>query len=192
MARKVLISFLGIGPFTKGENVREYRKTLYKFEDFKKETSFIASAIAEKETINTYILLGTMKSMWEAVYEHFSNNKKNFEEDYYWKLAKQTDDANFESKPNSKLFSKLENILGNNSKIIPLFYGLNKNELDYNLKQILGLEEHLKDGDEIYIDITHSFRSLPVFITTALFYLNDVSDKDIKIKNNIGIIKIEA
>lgn len=180
MARRVLVSFLGTGPYTKGENTREYRKTLYKFDNFEMETPFIAVAVAEKEQIDSFILLGTMKSMWEAVYEYFSFS--GFDEGYYWELAESGDISSSERVPEKDIFSRLENALGNDSKIIPLFYGLNKQQLDYNLKKILGLEKYLRDGDELFIDITHSFRSLPVFITTALFYLKDVSSKNIKIK----------
>lgn len=184
MPRKVLISFLGAGVNIGKGNSREYRKTLYKFGEagFEMETPFIASAIAENEKIDSFIFLGTMKSMWEAVYEHFAKEKKVFDEDYYWKLAEQTDSSNYQTIPSFDLFLGLEKVLGNKSKIIPLYYGLNKNELDYNLEQILGLEKYLTNGDEIFIDITHSFRSLPVFITTALFYLNDVSSKKLYIK----------
>ena len=184
MARKVLISFLGAGKIEDAGSSREYRRTLYKFSDvdFEKETAFIASAIAEYEKIETFILLGTMKSMWEAVYEYFAKQKNVFNEEYFWKLVEQTDTSNHQTVPENELFGTIETVLGNNSKVVPLYYGINRKELDYNLEQILSLERHLKNGDELYIDITHSFRSLPVFITTTLFYLNDVSSKRISIK----------
>lgn len=44
------------------------------------------------------------------------------------------------------------------------------------------LSEILEDGDEIYIDITHSFRSLSLYMFVVLNYIQNVIDKKIEIK----------
>ena len=66
---KVLISFLGTSQ--KQEN-RKYRTADYKFNDGETiTTSFIADAIRKHYKVDKLILIGTVKSMWEEVYETF-------------------------------------------------------------------------------------------------------------------------
>ena len=74
---KVLISFLGTGPVdnkNKGRNERHYKDASYRFDSgFTIEKSFIALALKEYYKIDRLILIGTVHSMWERVYEEFSN-----------------------------------------------------------------------------------------------------------------------
>lgn len=179
MARKVLISFLGTGGLDKNNTAeRTYRKAKYKIDEVEYETSFIAAALSKHLQIDTFIFIGTMKSMWEEVYKHFSEK----EDDYFWRLVEYSETASFQSDIDESLFEDLEKILGNDSKIIPIKYGLNEKELSYNLSVITKIENLLKEGDDLYVDITHSFRSLSIFLMTALIYLRDVSSKKLYLK----------
>jgi len=188
MARKVLISFLGTGPKgnvqkgPKHEN-REYNFARYHFEDGAEfNTSFVADALVSKYGIDDTILLGTTHSMWERVYEVFSQKAGvSIDEDYYYDLAEHCDKADSKSDLVIPHPEKVETLLGKDSHIVLLRYGMNNKEIRENISIVLSLEKYLLDGDDLTIDITHSFRSLPLYIMNLLLYLKNVSSKKIKI-----------
>ena len=60
-------------------------------------------------------------------------------------------------------------------------YGIDADEIKQNSEIILGLESLLNENDELYVDITHSFRSLPLYVMNLLVYLRNVSPKNITI-----------
>ena len=172
---KVLVSFLGTSLYN-----REYRKANYKFDDDKViSTSFIAAAIKERYNIDKLILIGTVKSMWEEVYRTFS--KEHIDENFYFTLSEHCQHANSKSELYLPDISKIEKYLGEKSKIILIKYGLNENEIAFNQEIILGIEQYLNRNDELIVDITHSFRSLPLFLLNTLIYLQNVSRKNIVI-----------
>lgn len=198
MARKVLISFLGVGPkinIGKVKEERTYRPATYHFCDetdtqsstYNEEkndfsTSFVADALVQKYGIDDTILLGTTHSMWERVYEVFCNNKNiDIDENYYLELADYCDKATSKKELKIPHPEKIEKVLGKDSHIVLLKYGINKKEIDENISIILQLQEFLKNNDELIVDITHSFRSLPLYIMNLLLYLKNVSTKKIKI-----------
>lgn len=186
MARKVLISFLGTGPkgnLGKEKAERAYRPAKYHFgEGVEICTSFIADAIVQKYKIDSIILLGTTHSMWECVYEVFCNNTNQLiDDDYYLELADYCDNANSRSNLMIPHQENVEKILGNNSHVVLLKYGITEDEIRENISIVLGLEKYLNDKDELIVDITHSFRSLPLYIMNLLLYLKNVSSKKIKI-----------
>lgn len=191
MARKVLISFLGTGPLLNNDgskdhssNKREYRTANYQIDNKEYVRSFVADALTDHYKIDTVFMIGTVKSMWEELYRVFCEKRnEKIDEEYYFKLAASCDEAN--SKSPLKLLNKekIEEVLGKGSHIELINYGLSEEQLNENITKILGLEEKLKNGDELYIDITHSFRSLPLLVMNTLIYLQNVSKKKIKIKH---------
>ena len=172
---KVLISFLGTGPVNED---RQYKTADYTFSNGEKHTtSFVAAAIKQYKQIDKLILIGTVKSMWEEVYRTFAENDIN--DEYYFQLAEHCQNSDHKSElilPNKE---KIEDAIGNNSKIILIKYGLNEDEISYNQEVILNIESFLEKGDELYVDITHSFRSLPLFLLNTLIYLQNVSSKKV-------------
>ncbi len=182
---KVLVSFLGTGSNSRGLGVREYHKARYRFENgVEIDTSFVADALFRFYDIDKLILLGTPKSMWEQVYDVFCDNRnipKN--EDYWLELATSCDKANANSPlhiPNKEL---LESAIGADSHVVLIHYGLNEQELQNNASIILGIEDFLNTGDELYLDITHAFRSLPLYLMNLIVYLQNVSAKKVKLAN---------
>ncbi len=176
---KVLISFLGTS-----NKKREYRKAIYHFSDgYEEETSFIANALSSYYNIDKIILIGTVKSMWEEVYNTFGKDKETFSEDKYLELSEFCTAANHNSKLELPYKKDIENVLGNDSKIILIKYGLNEDEIQYNSSEIMSIEQYLDNGDELFVDITHSFRSLPLFLMNCLIYLQNVSKKKIQISH---------
>lgn len=175
----VLISFIGTGPLN---GSRDYKTAKYFFKDEDKihESSFIASALGEFLNIDTYYLFGTMKSIWEAVYLNFA--KENKDENYAYKLYESALDSKYDTELDDSLFKDIELLLGNNSKIIPIYYGLNEEQIEKNFKIFAEALNNLLDDDNIYLDITHSFRSLPLFATTAISFIQDVAIKRVTLK----------
>ncbi|MFC2451487.1 MAG: TIGR02221 family CRISPR-associated protein [Tannerella forsythia] len=183
MGRKVLISFIGTGPVDNKNNSgkRVYKTARYRFEEKEIETSFVSIALGEFLNIDTFYLFGTMKSMWEEVYLKFATqNKKEIDDNYWLQISEQcVENANHTSKIDNVSFDKIAQIIGNDSKIFPIYYGLNQLEIEKNFSIFVEAMDYLRDGDEIFLDITHSFRSLPLFATTALSFIKDVANKKI-------------
>ena len=175
----ILVSFIGTGPLN---GIRDYKKAKYFFKDENKihESSFIASALGEFLDIDTYYLFGTMKSAWEAVYLNYAKEDKD--DDYAFKLYKSASDSNCHSGLDNSLFKNIERLLGNNSKIIPIYYGINERQIKDNFEIFSNALTDLQDGDNVFLDITHSFRSLPLFATTAISFIQDVATKKIALK----------
>lgn len=181
---KVLISFLGTGGLgAKNESVRKYRTAIYQFENGERlETSFVADALVSHFSVDKVILLGTVKSMWEEVYLKFCEKREiPIDEEYATRLWEYCAAAKADTELNLPQKDKLEMAIGQSSHVELIRYGINSNEIEENEAIILGLEKYLQPKDELYVDITHAFRSLPLFLMNLLIYLQNVSSKNIQI-----------
>ena len=184
---KILISSLGAGSLDRNNTAaRVYRTAKYRMNDDGQEytKSFIASVLYEHLKLDGIILIGTVKSMWEEAYYVFGQeNDGEFQEKYWEGLEKQIESLNRNSPLDALDLTPVEQVLGDRSKCILIKYGLNEAELQENLDRILKIVDFLQEGDELYIDITHSFRSLSVFLLLVLIFLNNLErEKNIKIK----------
>ena len=182
---KVLISFLGTGPFQKNGSKREYNKAHYRLgDDDLGEYPFVASALMRHYNAKKVVLVGTVHSMWEEVYRWFSEDKGlTVDEDTYIDIADACTTACHTSRLQIPHRKDIEQVLGDGSRVVLVRYGLKEWELRENMNIILGLQDMLNDGDELIVDITHSFRSLPIFMMNLLIYLQNVSTKHIKISH---------
>ncbi|MDR9893338.1 TIGR02221 family CRISPR-associated protein [Aetokthonos hydrillicola Thurmond2011] len=177
---------MGVGGRSKQGNSydREYLETCYKIEDKSyPQSRFMAAVLSEHLKLDGIIFIGTVKSMWEEVYRFFCEANGIPKDDEYWlDLAFNIDKLSSDSPLDSLNLSPIEKILGERSKCILTKYGLNQNELWENFDSIFKIVEELRQGDEIYIDITHSFRSLSLFLFLTVTFIKDiVSEKQIKI-----------
>lgn len=186
---RVLISFLGTGPRKddskeQGHSLRKYKEAKYRLDNEIYESSFVSAALCEHYDIDRVIMIGTPHSMWEEVYRWFAEYKDlSLDEDKYFEIAEYCDAANSSSELNVPYKEIIENALGANSKIVLIKYGLTKEEQDENIKNILEIEKVLNTGDEIILDISHSFRSLPLMIMNLFMYLQEVSRKHVTISH---------
>lgn len=179
---KILISFLGTGPLTRDGNAqRMYRAAKYKLGDCTMECTFVAKMLAQKENADKIFLIGTPHSMWEEVYASFSGAEKD---DNKWlEIGDYCDKANKDSDLTIPHKNDVEAALGPESKVILVHYGLNDAEIKENLEIVLSIIKDLKPRDEIVVDITHSFRSLPLIIMNLLFYLRTVNNPKVTISH---------
>ncbi|OKH53497.1 CRISPR-associated protein [Calothrix sp. HK-06] len=183
---KILISPIGLGGrFKNKDNYdREYQDTCYKIDDKSYPSSrFMASVLYKHLNLDGIVFIGTVKSMWEEVYRFFcEDNNQKFNEEYWLELATQIDSLNYNSGLEKLDLSKIQQVLGNRSECILIKYGLNQNELWDNFDRIIQIVDSLQQGDKLYIDITHSFRSLSLFLFLTLIFINDLaSEKEIEV-----------
>ena len=189
---KILISFLGTGSPNKdlnnqnpNSNDRQYRTAKYHFSNNEEsEHTFVAAALAEHNNIDKVILIGTVHSMWEEVYRYFTEkNRKILDEDIYFQILEHCENAIHKSKLTLPHKELIEQSIGSEAKIILIKYGINDEETQENINTVLGIEQELNERDEVIVDITHSFRSLPILIMNLLIYLQTVSKKKINISH---------
>jgi len=170
---KILISSIGTGSRNGGYNVAKYEidKKIYENE------KFIAKALCEHLKIDKLFLVGTQKSIWEAVFEEFGGDE-------------QIAISIYEAKENNNLVEFIPQIeavidkrLGTNgSKCFIIEYGKDENELWGNFDKFLQIATHLEPNDEIHLDITHSFRSLSLMSFIMSEFISNASGKELNIQ----------
>lgn len=180
---KILITALGSGTYNKEKNEKVYKPATYYVEEGYplEETELIASAIDEQWKIDKIIFIGTTGSMWSNVYKFYSKDKMDNE--YYNKLKNVELNANKDTPIEDLEIEKFNATFGGKIKGIVVKYGVNDKENLENFHSIIDIEKEIETKDEVFIDITHSFRSMSFWLFLIMTYLKDVSNKNIDIKN---------
>lgn len=176
---KILISSLGKGKLEKNNaSTREYTKTVYRFQGSDKEykTQFVATALSEHLQVDKLYLVGTSKSMWEEVYNYFTTaSDQPLDYDYWVELGEKVtsfkvgnakineNDLVEVNKAIDGYLRYLRSSASGGSHCYIIDYGLNETELWSNFDVFMRIGDNLKENDEIFLDITHAFRSIPLF-----------------------------
>lgn len=169
---KVLISSLGTGSKKDGA----YQKAKYQFDkETPYETSFIADAILKHHNIDKLFLVGTKKSIWDEVYATLVSGQ---DEKYYELLYEKKESCGVDLSDLKQLDEEIEYI--SSSKVIE--YGVDSNEIWSNFEKFLEIANELEEGDELYLDITHSFRSLALMSFVMTQFASVISEKNFTIK----------
>lgn len=194
--KKILIAGIGGGKVDKSNTeLKRYKPANYKIGDKVYENKpFITSALEEHYNIDKTIYIGTTGSMWDNLYSYYCK-KFNIpeDEDYTFKLLEIIDAANNQidfpidkldlTKFNETFKGKVEGRLTT--------YGMNASEIFKNFNIIMNLNNILNDGDEVYIDITHSFRSNAMWMFLVINFIDDIIDKKITIKEiSYGMLEV--
>ncbi len=190
---KILISFVGTGSLIQSQSTREYKTAEYHIGDVNLgEYPFVAAALSRHYNADKIILIGTAHSMWEEVYRFYSELKgQALDEDAYLEIAEQCGLCDCNSELSIPHQDVIEKALGNDSHIVLIRYGLNDDETTQNIKTILSLQEYINSGDELIVDVTHSFRSLPMIVMNLLIYLETVSRKRPKLSHiHYGMLEV--
>ncbi|PGH22724.1 CRISPR-associated protein [Fusobacterium polymorphum] len=192
--KRVLITSIGGGKTEDKDGVKilkKYEDTIYGIkkengEFHMEKTSYMPLIIENTYNIDKTIIIGTTGSMWDNLY------------DVYWKKFKQDKikDEKFKQslidvqvtsnretpidKINIDRFN--EEFIGKVKGIV-IKYGVSSKEISRNFDLIVKLQEEFNDTDEyeVFLDITHSFRSMAFWMFLIMNYLTDVSNKNIKI-----------
>ena len=178
---RVLIAGIGGG---KNKETGTYRVANYKIEDkVYEKRSFITSALEEHYEIDKTIFIGTTGSMWDNLYEYYCNRyDKEYDENYHLELMGVIDNATMDTDIYSLNIAKFNETFKNKILAIVTKYGMNELEIFENFNLIIQLQNELKNKDEVYLDITHSFRSNAFWMFLVMNYLTDVEDKKITVK----------
>lgn len=182
---KILIAGLGKGIKRDGK----YSEANYSIENENGETiiysgeNFITSALEKHFSIDKTIYIGTVGSMWDNLYSYYCNKYDMKEdEDYTFELLETVSNATKDSEFSEINIEKFNSIFKGKAKIILTKFGINTNEIFENFNMIMEIGNILKDGDEIFLDITHSFRSNAMWMFLVINYIMDVLDKNIEVK----------
>ena len=172
---KILISSLGIGSKRDGE----YSSAKYEIDGSVYTTSFIADALTQHLQIDKLFLVGTNKSIWDAAYEAFGGTDEN----YQMELMDQKDDGKITEDSLLSFNKQMSEKLGvSGSKASLINYGINEDELWGIFEKYLEISENINDGDELYLDITHSFRSLAMMSLVMTQFASSISGKKFTLK----------
>lgn len=175
MAR-ILITMLGTGQKRDGG----YRTADYEIEGKKYcGETFIAHALAVHYKADKIFILGTSGSIWDSVYRAFGGKDDDTELHLYDK--KENDNITDDDLKNvSAVLDDFTGIKGSACFLVK--YGLNDTELWNNFEQYLKISDYINQGDELYVDITHSFRSLAMMSFQMVQFIEQVRRKDITLK----------
>lgn len=186
---KILIAGIGGGEKRDGK----YRETNYSLEGKVYENrSFIASVIEEHFKIDKTIFIGTVGSMWDNLYEYYCKKYNiDYDEEYAMSLFEIIVEANKDMDISQLKIEKFNNIFNGKIEGRVTKYGVDSEQIFDNFNIILNLQDTLKDGDEVYIDITHSFRSNAMWMFLVMNFITDLMDKNIEIKMiSYGMLEI--
>ena len=153
---RVLIAGIGGGKNKQNGkyNIANYQidKVIYR------DRSFIPSALEEHYKIDKTIFIGTTGSMWDNLYEFYCP-KEEYDEKYHIDLIETVDNSSKDDDIYKLDINKFNETFKGKILGIVTRYGMNELEIFENFNLIIQIQDQLKDGDEVYLDITHSFRS---------------------------------
>lgn len=179
---KILIAGIGGG---KKEKKGSYSIADYYIdseENLYEDRTFITSALEEHYKIDKTVYIGTVGSMWDELYLHYAGEINSEDEDYIDELENTIIKATKESNISDINIEKFNEKFNGKVEAIVTKFGINEIEIFENFNLIMKIGEILNDGDEVYIDITHSFRSNAMWMFLIMNYVTDVLDKKIEIK----------
>lgn len=166
---KVLISSLGTGRNVKDSD-SEYQSTNYVIEGKEyADESFISKSLIEHYNIDKVILLGTTKSMWDGAYLGFTD-----EMDDNWETLNNAKLKDGITDDDLKIMEQvLDKYMGKNGSFCLLVnYGQNEEQMWENFEIMYTINQHIDEGDEVYLDITHAFRSLPILLFIVMEFMH--------------------
>jgi len=169
----ILISSLGTGDRNKG-----YHFAKYEYQSEVKETKVVAKALTEFLKIDKLYLVGTQGSYWDNCYANFGGADEAYELWLYEQISNKKlilDDLNVLCQSIDD-FTRVEG-----TKCFLIEYGKNDDELWRNFEQYLNILEHIEDDDVLYIDITHSFRSLALMSFLMVQFGQVIKNKRFKV-----------
>lgn len=188
------------------KEVYPYEKTTYVVQKLngkadEVESEYVADIQVRDFQPDMIYIVGTVKSGWSMFYRKFTQNNHDIDQNTKWEDVKalfEIEQKNGKDTTASRL-RELEKVIQDiyNQKlrfqsdrhieirVALIRYGINQEELLENYQKISEIEQYLDiDAEnEIAFDITHSFRSLPIYNLTILNYLRQISKYQINISH---------
>jgi len=159
------------------------------------ETPLIAAAIKKMYDIGQLILIGTSGSSWASFYEYIHSKDNTYIEvcaeydmDYQLQLMEISDKSK-DSKTRLSTDKMQKELLPLKAALGPfcrniciLEYGMTPDEQLKNLVILNKLAKSLENGDKIYFDISHSFRSLPFYELLTVNLAKNILQRNVTIE----------
>jgi CRISPR-associated Csx2 family protein len=155
------------------------------------KTPFVFAALKHFKGFDKCVFIGTCGSDWDVLYEYVCSDdsvKKpdlSIDDDYLSVLKSLNKEKGATEKVDvlSEKLGKLKESMPFETEIVILEYGLNQEEILRNFDKLANsVKKMVKDKDEIYFDITHSFRSLAFYELLAVNYLKDAIGKNVTVE----------
>lgn len=153
-----LISFLG---------KNNYRTTNYVLGNQVVNTPFFGMELTRFIQPNQLLLIGTSSSMWDVFFDKHSNDEKVLD------LIDAVENKSVTEDLLNELTPQIAEYLGCNVKCLIISYARDEQEQVHLLQRIA---EQLNDNDVISLDVTHSFRHLPMLALVASRFLKNIKN----------------
>lgn len=167
---KILITSLGTGVAKKGK----YSSAKYEIEDRLYCERFVSKALCKHIKFDKIFMIGTCRSMWDAVYETFGGKNDSIQLSLYEKQDRSAVEKS-DLLPIESLWRQYFGIAGSEAFLVD--YGLNERELWQNFEVFISIADKIAQDDKIYLDITHSFRSLSLMSYIMLDFIKSMRQK---------------
>lgn len=168
--RHTLISFLGNpNPTSKDQATKNYKFTDYELDGSVFSTRFLGLGLTEQLKPQKLLLVGTSGSMWDVFFE----NQAAVHDEHILKLMEAVEQERVDEALLQPCIPKMEQQLGCKVECVIIRYARDEAEQVDLLHRIA---EALNEGDEISIDITHSFRHLPMLALVAARFLKNIKN----------------
>ncbi|CAK0751703.1 conserved hypothetical protein [Gammaproteobacteria bacterium] len=169
----VLISFLGKA---RKEDNGKYRTARYRFDNGTvEETRYFGQALAKQLPLDKVILLGTQGSMWDVLMDDLGQGEE-FAEDRL-ALIDEVDNNRVEESRLETLAPLLERKVGKPCLLRLIPFGQDEEEQTRILEV---LTNEVNERDDVYLDVTHGFRHLPMLGLLSALYLRTVQGVSIQ------------
>ncbi|MBF0152726.1 MAG: TIGR02221 family CRISPR-associated protein [Magnetococcales bacterium] len=163
---KVLISFLGKVRRKEGS----YDKTKYRFDSGDiEETRYFGQALTRQLRPDRMVMLGTSGSMWDVFFDDIGQGNEFIEERLA--IVDEVDGNRVGEERLQGLTPLLEKSLETPCRLRIIPYGRDSKE-QTRILEILASE--VQERDEVFIDLTHGFRILPMLGLLSALYLQTV------------------
>ncbi|SUO97047.1 TIGR02221 family CRISPR-associated protein [Suttonella ornithocola] len=159
-----LLSFLGK---SRADSKHGYRTANYNFNGTLKETAYFGLALTETIRPDKLILIGTSGSMWDVFFQDIQN------EEHVLVLMEAVENNATTAELLSPCIPQLSKHLGCDVECLIIDYATSEAE---QINLLLKIAAKLEHGQHISMDVTHSFRHLPMLALVASRYLHTTKD----------------
>lgn len=182
-----------------GEGTFPYRTAKYRFHGEEKiyESPFVAEPLIDRFQPDIVVLIGTVRSCWSSFFAKYSDDTEHEKKSNLALSLFESEETHGLNTPQSEI-NEIEkkikdtldelSIYSNNKpvKLIPVLipYGLadgDTRETYSKISRVLKDVFDQADSVEVAFDITHSFRSMPIYNLTVVNYFSSLQDKPIDI-----------
>lgn len=169
---RTLVSFIGKGIKDQNNPNGGYRKTKYCLNDkISQEVTFICKALYDFLTPQKIVIIGTSGSSWVEVLSNFLTTEQIYDHQSLINLV--TENDNNITQIIADQISEICSQLTNCKFVCKIFNPSTQQSL---LSSII---DSIDRDDQVYLDITHGYRSIPMIALTAIQYLKFIKKVNI-------------